>query len=80
MTANGIYQMIARRGRQCGVDAWPHRFRHQISPTWLDRDGAEGTRCSSTAGVPRRYCAAPAPAPAAPGPRRTYDRTLEVSP
>ena len=24
MTANGIYQMIARRGRQCGVDAWPH--------------------------------------------------------
>jgi hypothetical protein len=25
MTANGIYQMIARRGRQCGVDAWPLR-------------------------------------------------------
>jgi hypothetical protein len=22
MTANGIYQMIARRGRQAGVDAW----------------------------------------------------------
>jgi hypothetical protein len=22
MTANGIYQMVARRGRQCGVDAW----------------------------------------------------------
>jgi site-specific recombinase XerD len=25
MTANGIYQMIARRGRQAGVDAWTHR-------------------------------------------------------
>jgi integrase/recombinase XerD len=28
ITANGIYQMIARRGRQCGVKVWPHRFRH----------------------------------------------------
>jgi integrase len=34
MTANGIYQMIARCGRQCGVDAWPHRFRHHFSHTW----------------------------------------------
>jgi integrase len=42
MTANGIYQMIARRGRQCGVDVWPHRFRHHFSHTWLDRGGAEG--------------------------------------
>jgi integrase len=42
MTANGIYQMIARRGRQCGVDAWPHRFRHHFSHTWLDRGGEEG--------------------------------------
>jgi integrase/recombinase XerD len=42
MTANGIYQMIARRGRQCGVDAWTHRFRHHFSHTWLDRGGAEG--------------------------------------
>jgi integrase len=42
MTANGIYQMIARRGHQCGVDAWPHRFRHHFSHTWLDRGGAEG--------------------------------------
>jgi site-specific recombinase XerD len=25
MTANGIYQMIVRRGRQCGVAVYPHR-------------------------------------------------------
>jgi integrase len=42
LTANGIYQMIARRGRQCGVDVSPHRFRHHFSRTWLDRGGAEG--------------------------------------
>jgi integrase len=34
--------MIARRGRQCGVDVFPHRFRHHFSHTWLDRGGAEG--------------------------------------
>jgi hypothetical protein len=34
--------MIARRGRQCGVDAYPHRFRHHFSHTWLDRGGPEG--------------------------------------
>ena len=42
MTANGIYQMIVRRGRQCGIAVYPHRFRHQFSHTWLDRGGAEG--------------------------------------
>ena len=42
MTAGGIYQMVARRGKQCGVDVWPHRFRHHFSHTWLDRGGAEG--------------------------------------
>jgi hypothetical protein len=35
LTAAGIYQMITRRGRQCGVDAFPHRFRHHFStPGW----------------------------------------------
>jgi len=34
MTASGIYQVIARRGRQCGVDVFPHRFRHHFSHTW----------------------------------------------
>ena len=28
--------------RQCGVDAYPHRFRHHFSHTWLDRGGLEG--------------------------------------
>ncbi|HJY65926.1 MAG TPA: hypothetical protein VJ254_04310, partial [Streptosporangiaceae bacterium] len=35
LTAAGIYQLITRRGRQCGVDAFPHRFRHHFSRTLL---------------------------------------------
>jgi site-specific recombinase XerD len=42
LTANGIYQMVARRGQQAGVAVYPHRFRHHFSHTWLDRGGAEG--------------------------------------
>ena len=42
MTASGIYQVIVRRGRQCGINVYPHRFRHHFSHTWLDRGGAEG--------------------------------------
>jgi integrase/recombinase XerD len=42
LTANGIYQMVARRGRQCGVPACPLRFRRHFSRTWLNRGGAEG--------------------------------------
>lgn len=33
LTAAGIYQMTARRGRQAGVAAYPHRFRHHFSRT-----------------------------------------------
>ena len=32
MTANGIYQMIVRRGRQCGVAVYPHRFPAPFQP------------------------------------------------
>jgi integrase/recombinase XerD len=32
LTAAGIYQMTARRGRQAGVAVFPHRFRHHFSP------------------------------------------------
>ena len=79
MTANGIYQMIARRGRQAGVDAWTHRFRHHFSHTWLDRGGAEGdltelNGCSSPQML-RRYGASACSARA----RRIYDRILEGS-
>ncbi len=42
LTPAGSCQMIGRRGRQCGVDAYPHRFRHHFSHTWLDRGGPEG--------------------------------------
>ena len=41
LTAGGIYQVVARRGRQSGVTVYPHRFRHHFSHTWLDRGGAE---------------------------------------
>ena len=71
LTANGIYQMIARRGRQCGVDVFPHRFRHHFSHTWLDRGGAEGDLMElngwTSPQMLRRYGPAPAePGPAAP--------------
>jgi site-specific recombinase XerD len=41
LTAAGIYQAVARSGRQAGVTVYPHRFRHHFSHTWLDRGGAE---------------------------------------
>jgi len=67
LTAAGIYQMIARRGRQCGLSLYPHRFRHHFSHTWTAAAARE-TRWNSTAGPPRRCSAATAPAPAAPAP------------
>ena len=80
MTANGIYQMIARRGRQAGVDAWTHRFRHHFSHTWLDRGGAEGDLMElngwSSPQMLRLYGASARSARA----RRTYDRVMEGSP
>ena len=41
-TAAGIYQITARRGRQWGVPAYPHRFRHHFSHICLDCGGPEG--------------------------------------
>jgi site-specific recombinase XerD len=80
MTANGIYQMIARRGRQAGVDAWTHRFRHHFSHTWLDRGGAEGDLMElngwSSPQMLRRYGASARSARA----RRTYDRIMTDRP
>jgi site-specific recombinase XerD len=77
MTANGIYQMIARRGRQCGVTAWPHRFRHHFSHTWLDRGGTEGDLMElngwTSPQMLRRYGASARSARA----RRTYDRIMQ---
>jgi integrase/recombinase XerD len=62
MTANGIYQMIARRGRQPGVTVSPHRFRHHFSHTWLDRGGPEGDLMELNGWTSPKCCAATAPA------------------
>ena len=80
MTASGIYQMIARRGRQCGVDLYPHRFRHHFSHTWLDRGGAEGDLMElngwTSPQMLRLYGASARSVRA----RRTYDRIMEDRP
>jgi integrase/recombinase XerD len=76
LTAAGIYQMTARRGRQCGVDAFPHRFRHHFGHTWLDRGGPEGDLMElngwTSPQMLRRYGASARSARA----RRTYDRIM----
>jgi hypothetical protein len=80
MTAGGIYQAIARRGRQCGIEAFPHRFRHHFSHTWLDRGGAEGDLTElngrTSPQMLRRYGASARAARA----RRSYDRVMEDTP
>ena len=76
LTAAGIYQMITRRGRQCGVHLYPHRFRHHFSHTWLDRGGPEGDLMElagwASPQMLRRYGASARSAHA----RRTYDRIM----
>ncbi len=76
LTAAGIYQMITRRGRQADVDAYPHRFRHHFSHTWLDRGGPEGDLMElngwSSPQMLRRYGASARSVRA----RRTYDRIM----
>jgi hypothetical protein len=42
LTPAGIYQLVARRGEQAGLEVHPQRFRHHFSHTWLDRGGAPG--------------------------------------
>jgi integrase/recombinase XerD len=63
MTSSGLYQVIARRGRQCGIAVTPHRFRHHFSHAWLDRGGAEGDLMElngwASAQMLRRYGARP---------------------
>jgi site-specific recombinase XerD len=43
LTANGSCQMITRRGHQCGVEVFPHRFRHHFSHTSLTGEGRKAT-------------------------------------
>ncbi len=78
MTANGIYQMIARRGCQAGVDASTHRFRHHFSiPGWTGagRGGLMELNGWSSRQLVRRFGACARSARA----RSTYDRGMEGS-
>jgi integrase len=76
MTASGIYQVIVRRGRQCGIEVFPHHFSH----TWLDHGGAEGDLMElngwTSPQMLRRYGASARSARA----RRSYDRIMEDRP
>ena len=69
-----------RRGRQCGVTVYPHRFRHHFSHTWLDRGGAEGDLMDlngwTSPQMLRRYGASARSARA----RRSYDRIMTGTP
>jgi site-specific recombinase XerD len=80
LTATGIYQIVARRGRQCGVNAYPHRFRHHFSHTWLDRGGAERDLMElngwTSPQMLTRYGASARGARA----RRSYDRIMDDTP
>jgi site-specific recombinase XerD len=77
LTATGIYQAVARRGRQAGVTAYPHRFRHHFSHTWLDRGGAERDLMElngwTSPQMLTRYGASARGARA----RRSYDRIMD---
>ena len=79
MTASGIYQVMTRRGRQYGIEAFPHRFRHHFSHTWLDRGGAAGDLMElngwTSPHMLRRYGASARSARA----RRSYDRIMDTS-
>ena len=76
LTASGICQAVTRRGRQCGIDVWPHRFRHHFSHTWLERGGPEGDLMElngwSSPQMLARYGASARA-------RRTYDRIMTGS-
>ena len=42
-SADGIYQMVKRRGRAIGIDGLhPHAFRHTFAHAWLSEGGNEG--------------------------------------
>ena len=77
LTATGIYQIVARRGRQCGLNVYPHRFRHHFSHTWLDRGGAERDLMElngwTSPQMLTRYGASARSARA----RRSYDRIMD---
>jgi len=79
MTPGGIYQMVCRRGEQAGVEANPHKFRHNFSHSWLDKGCAEGDLMElngwTSPQMLRRYGRSAASSRA----RRSYDRIMDAS-
>jgi site-specific recombinase XerD len=77
---SGIYQLVVRRGEECGVRLYPHRFRHHFSHTWLERGGAEGDLMELNGWISpqmlTRYGASARGARA----RRSYDRVMTGNP
>jgi site-specific recombinase XerD len=65
---SGIYQLVVRRGQECGVRLWSHRFRHHFSHTWLERGGAEGDLMELNGWVSPQMLTRYGPAPAVPVP------------
>jgi integrase/recombinase XerD len=80
LDSSGIYQLVVRRGRECGVRLYPHRFRHHFSHAWLERGGAEGDLMELNGWVSpqmlTRYGASARGARA----RRSYDRVMNGLP
>jgi hypothetical protein len=68
--------VITRRGAQCGMEVFPHRFRHRFSHSSRDRGGPEGDLMELngwsqiTGQGPMRRTVMPS----APGPRRCPGR------
>ncbi|MFC3998151.1 tyrosine-type recombinase/integrase [Nocardiopsis sediminis] len=69
--------MVARRGKECGVEVHPHKFRHNFSHAWLNRKGSEGDLKElngwSSDQMLRRYGRSAAGARA----RRHYDQIMD---
>lgn len=74
LTDNGIRQIVERRGKQAGMDLFPHLFRHDFTHRWLDNGGSEGDLMAlngwKSPQMLRRYGASARSARA----RRGYDR------
>ena len=80
LSADGIYQLVARRGQQAGVAAHPHKFRHHFSRTWLDRDGEGGDLMELNGWSSPRMLDRYARSARAARARRTYDRIMDDNP
>lgn len=76
LTSDGVYQVVAKRGEECGVKLYPHRFRHHFCHTWLDRGGEGGDLMElngwSSPQMVQWYGASASGARA----RRSYDRIM----